>query len=297
VAVARPGVPGRILTALNEDVFGARTLGAVEEMTWASSFDARKIQGWLVKPPDFEPGKKYPLVLEIHGGPFADYGNRFGADMQLYAAAGYVVLYTNPRGSTSYGEEFGNLIHHAYPGHDYEDLMSGVDAAIARGFVDPANLFVTGGSGGGVLTSWIIGKTDRFRAAVVQKPVINWMSFVLTADEAAFFTKYWFPALPWEKPEAYLARSPISLVGNVKTPTLLITGEVDYRTPISETEQYYQALKLRKVEAAMVRIPDASHGIDDRPSNLIAKVAHILAWFGKHRSDSPSASAPIRSGL
>ena len=293
VAVVRAGVPGRILTALNDDVFAAKRLGAVEEITWESSFDARKIQGWLVKPPDFEPGKKYPLVLEIHGGPFADYGNRFGADMQLFAAAGYVVLYSNPRGSTSYGEEFGNLIHHAYPGHDYDDLMSGVDAVIARGYVDPANLFVTGGSGGGVLTSWIVGKTDRFRAAVVQKPVINWMSFVLTADEAAFFTKYWFPALPWEKPAAYLERSPISLVGNVKTPTMLITGEVDYRTPISETEQYYQALKLRKVETALVRIPDASHGIDDRPSNLVAKVAHILAWFGRHRAEGPLGPAVL----
>jgi dipeptidyl aminopeptidase/acylaminoacyl peptidase len=281
----KPAVPGKLLTALNEDVFTGKRLGRVEEIAFASSFDGRAIQGWIVKPPDFDPGKKYPLVLEIHGGPFADYGNRFGADMQLYAAAGYVVLYTNPRGSTSYGEEFGNLIHHAYPGHDYEDLMSGVDAVIAKGYVDAANLFVTGGSGGGVLTSWIIGKTDRFRAAVVQKPVINWMSFVLTADEAAVFTKYWFEKLPWENPKEYLDRSPLSLVGNVKTPTLLITGEVDYRTPISETEQFYQALKLRKVEAAMVRIPDASHGIDARPSNLIAKIAHVLAWFAKHRTD------------
>ena len=171
------------------------------------------------------PGQEVPLILEIHGGPFANYGDRFGAEIQLYASAGYLVLYANPRGSTSYGEEFGNLIHHAYPGFDYDDLMSVVDAAIARGYVDTGNLFVTGGSGGGVLTAWIVGKTDRFRAAVSAKPVINWYSFVLTADGAPFFYRYWFPAPPWERPDEYLRRSPLSLVGHVKTPTMLLTGE------------------------------------------------------------------------
>jgi acylaminoacyl-peptidase len=201
--------------------------------------------------------------------------------MQLYAAAGYVVVYANPRGSTSYGEEFGNLIHHAYPGNDYDDLMAVVDAALAKGFVDPERLFVTGGSGGGVLSAWIVGKTERFRAAVVQKPVINWTSFVLHADGPGFFSRYWFPAPPWEAPEHYHARSPLSLVGNVTTPTMLVTGEEDFRTPISETEQYYAALKLRRVPAAMVRIPGASHGIGNRPAHLIAKVQHVLAWFAR----------------
>jgi acylaminoacyl-peptidase len=223
------------------------------------------------------------LILEIHGGPFADYGDRFGAEIQLYAAAGYVVLYVNPRGSTSYGEAFGNLIHHAYPGDDYDDLMSGVDAAIATRYVDPDNLFVTGGSGGGVLTAWIVGKTDRFRAAVSAKPVINWHSFVLTADMSPFFYRYWFSAPPWERPEEYLRRSPLALVGNVKTPTMLMTGEQDYRTPMSESEQFYQALKLRRVETALVRVPDAPHEMIVRPSQLIAKVTHILAWFEKYR--------------
>jgi acylaminoacyl-peptidase len=201
----------------------------------------------------------------------------------LFAAAGYVVLYTNPRGSTSYGEEFGNLIHHAYPGNDYDDLMSGVDAVIARGYVDEDNLFVTGGSGGGVLTSWIVGNTDRFRAAVVAKPVINWYSWILTADMYPMGVKYWFPGVPWEHQDHYMRRSPLSLVGNVTTPTMLLTGEEDHRTPIAESEQYYQALKLRKVDAALVRIPGASHGIASRPSHLIAKVAHILAWFQRYR--------------
>ena len=283
LAVQRQGRDVVLVTALNEDLLGHKQLGEVEEIWFNSSFDDRPVQGWIVKPPHFDPSNKYPLILEIHGGPFANYGTRFAAELQLMAAQGYVVLYTNPRGSTSYGEEFGNLIHHAYPGNDYDDLMSGVDAVLERGYIDENNLFVTGGSGGGVLSSWIIGKTDRFRAAVVQKPVINWYSFVLNADGPAFFYKYWFPGPPWEHAEHYMERSPISLVGNVSTPTMLITGEVDYRTPMSETEQYYGALQIRGVESAMVRVPDASHGIANRPSNLIAKIQYIMAWFEKYR--------------
>jgi acylaminoacyl-peptidase len=270
------------ITRLNEDLFQYKRLGQVEEIWFESGYDGRRIQGWICKPPDFDPGKKYPLLLEIHGGPFSNYGDRFTAEIQLYAAAGYVVLYTNPRGSTSYGQEFGNLIHHNYPGQDYDDLMSGVDALIERGYVDETRLYVTGGSGGGVLTAWIVGKTNRFKAAVVAKPVINWYSFVLYADGPAFFGKYWFGEYPWENPEPYINRSPISLAGNVNTPTMLLTGEEDFRTPIAETEQYYTALKLRKVETAMVRIPGASHGIASRPSNLIAKVVYILKWFDEH---------------
>ncbi|MEM7369811.1 MAG: S9 family peptidase [Bacteroidota bacterium] len=270
------------LTNLNEDLFSIKKIGKVEELWYTSSFDQRDVQGWIMFPPDFDPTKKYPLILEIHGGPFANYGDRFSAELQLYAAAGYVVLYTNPRGSSSYGAEFGNLIHHNYPGEDYDDLISGVDAVIAKGYIDPDRLYVTGGSGGGVLSSWIVGKTDRFSAAVVAKPVINWYSFVLTSDGYNFYYKYWFPGFPWDHEEHYMKRSPLSLVGNVTTPTMLLTGEADYRTPMSETEQYYQALKLRKVETAMVRIPEAHHGIASRPSHLISKVAHVLEWFGRY---------------
>lgn len=283
VAVSRRGeTDPAVLTHLNSDLLPHRTLGRVEEFWVESSHDGLPVQGWIVFPPGFDPERKYPLVLEIHGGPFANYGSRFSVEMQLYAAAGNVVVYTNPRGSTSYGAEFGNAIHHAYPGYDYDDLMTCVDAVIERGSIDTEHLFVTGGSGGGVLTAWIVGKTERFRAAVVAKPVIHWTSFVLTADFSAFFTKYWFPAMPWEDPEHYFARSPLSLVGNVTTPTMLLTGEEDWRTPMSETEQYYQALKLRKVDTAMVRIPEAGHGIAARPSNLIRKVAHVLGWFDRH---------------
>ncbi|MCP4898530.1 MAG: S9 family peptidase [bacterium] len=288
VAVGQRGSDARRLTNLNADLFGHKELAQVEEIWYDSSFDGRKIHGWIVKPPSFDPKKKYPLILEIHGGPFADYGDRFSAENQLYAAAGYVVLYTNPRGSTSYGEEFGNLIHHNYPSEDYDDLMSGVDVVIAQGFIDKDELFVTGGSGGGVLSSWIVGKTDRFAAAVVAKPVINWYSFSLTADNYVFFTKYWFPGPPWEHADHYMKRSPLSLVGNVTTPTMLLTGERDYRTPMSESEQYYQALKLRKIDTALVRIPGASHSIGRRPSQLIAKVVHILKWFETYRTGEDS---------
>ena len=287
LAVAQAGGV-RQLTDLNQDLLAHLELGDVEEIWYESSYDGRRVQGWIVKPPGFDASRKYPLILEIHGGPFSNYGDRFAAEIQLYAAAGYVVLYTNPRGSTSYGQEFGNLIHHAYPSQDYDDLISGVDAVIDLGYVNEDRLFVTGGSGGGVLSAWIVGHTDRFRAAVVQKPVINWYSFVLHADNPAFFYKYWFPGPPWEHMEHYMERSPLSYVGNVTTPTMLITGEVDYRTPMSESEQYFAALQIEGVPSMLVRVPDASHGIASKPSNLIGKVQHVLAWFERWREETGS---------
>jgi dipeptidyl aminopeptidase/acylaminoacyl peptidase len=230
------------------------------------------------------PPRSIPLLLEIHGGPFASYGPSFAAELQLYAAAGYVVLYLNPRGSTGYGQDFTDQIHHNYPDKDFDDLMSGVDEVISRGYIDRDRLFVTGGSGGGVLTAWIVGHTDRFRAAVVVKPVINWASFVLTADMTNYFSSYWFDGFPWDHVEAYWKRSPLAYVGNVHTPTMLMTGEVDYRTPSTEAEQFYEALKLRKIDTALVRVPNASHDISARPSLLIDKVAYVLAWFRAHDS-------------
>ena len=271
------------LTNLNKDLFDYKKLGNVEEIWYESSYDGEMIHGWIVKPPNFDSSKKYPLILEIHGGPHTNYGFHFSSEVQLFASKGYVVLYTNPRGSTSYGKEFGNLIHHNYPSQDYDDLISGVDFVIEKGFIDEANLFVTGGSGGGVLTSWIVGKTDKFTAAVVAKPVINWYSFVLYADNIGYFYKYWFKDFPWNDPESYLKRSPISYVGNVKTPTMVLTGEKDYRTPMAESEQFYAGLKLNKVETMLVRIPNANHGIASKPSNLIAKVNAITAWFEKYK--------------
>ncbi len=278
---------GRQLTHLNADLFRARTLAPIRPLAVKSSFDQRAIDAWVVMPPHTQFGKRYPLILEIHGGPFASYGPTFSTDDQLYAAAGYAVLYANPRGSTSYGEEFANQIHHDYPSHDYDDLMSAVDAAVALGSVEANELFVTGGSGGGVLTAWIVGRTHRFRAAAVQKPVINWASWALTTDGYPEAVKYWFAKPPWEDPESYWKHSPLSLVGAVTTPTLLVVGDQDYRTPPGDAEQYYQALQLRGVPTALIKVPGASHeGIAARPSQSAAKASAILAWFDRYRTGS-----------
>ena len=290
LAVRLPGDDGaRRITALNDDLLANRTLGEVEEIWWESSFDGRPIQGWIVRPPDFAPSRRYPLILEIHGGPVSNYGDRFSAEMQLLAAAGYVVLYPNPRGSTSYGEEFGDLLYHNYPGQDYDDLISGVDAVIEREYIDENNLFVTGGSAGGIMTAWIVGKTDRFRAAVAQKPVVNWISKTLTADNwyGYYFSRY--DGLPWENPDPYWEFSPLSLAGDIDTPTLIITGEEDLRTPLSESYQLFHALKMREIDTAVIRLPGASHDMSRRPSQLMAKVANIVAWFDRYRA-TPRAS-------
>lgn len=284
LALYRKGKPSTVLTQLNQDALGHKQLAEVQDLRVTSSVDKREIDAWVALPPNFDSSKHYPLILEIHGGPHAAYGPHFAMEIQLMAAQGYVVVWSNPRGSSSYGEDFGNLIHHNYPSEDYNDLMDVVDAVIEKGYIDTDNLFITGGSGGGVLTAWSIGKTDRFAAAVVAKPVINWLSFALTADAYPFFSQYWMADKPWNIADKLFQRSPLSLVGNVKTPTLLLTGEADYRTPISESEQFYQALKLQNVDAAMVRLPGASHGIASKPSRLIQKVGNILAWFERYKT-------------
>ncbi len=291
VAVASGG-KARPLTDLSSSLLQSKSLAQVRKLPVTSSFDQQPIDAWMVTPPGFDPAKKYPLILEIHGGPYAAYGPQFATDDQLYAAHGYVVVYSNPRGSTSYGEAFANGIEKSYPGHDYDDLMSVVDAAIATGSVDPNNLFVTGGSGGGVLTAWIVGKTHRFNAAATQKPVIDWASWSLTADLANFSSPYWFAKKPWEDPMGYWKRSPLSLVGNVTTPTLVVVGSEDYRTPDSEAEQYYEALQLRGIPTEFVRVPGASHhGLAERPSQSAAKASAILAWFDRYRKDGTSTAA------
>jgi dipeptidyl aminopeptidase/acylaminoacyl peptidase len=276
----------QILTRLNDDLLGHRRLGSVKEITYKSSFDGQEIQGWYITPPDFDPSKKYPLILEIHGGPHLAYGPYFSAELQIMAAAGYVVFYNNYRGSLSYGEDFALLLQYKYSSkEDFADHMSGIDALIDLGFIDDENLFIAGGSAGGIATAYAVGLTDRFNAAVAAKPVINWLSKPLTADSMVGQIYHQFPGPPWEHVEHYWERSPLSLMGNVTTPTMLITGENDRRTPISETEQFYQALRLRGVDSAMVRLPDTSHGIASRPSRLISKVDHILAWFERYKTD------------
>jgi len=295
------------LTNVNSDLLDGRKLGQVEEIWYDSVGTAgqhcaavdsspaqpkvgdcskTRVQGWIVKPPDFDPSKKYPLLLYIHGGPHSMYNVGFNFEFQNHAADGYVVLYTNPRGSTGYGQAFGNAINNAYPGQDYDDLMRGVDEVVKRGYIDERNLFVTGGSGGGVLTTWIVGHTDRFAAAVAMKPVVNWYSFVGTTDSADWY--YNFKRLPWEDPEEHMRRSPITYVGNVKTPTMILVGDIDLRTPLEQTEQYYRALKMRKIPTAMVRLADEYHGFNAdfslrHPSNRVAQILYLRAWFDKYR--------------
>ena len=271
------------LTNINDELNKSRAFGETTEFWVDSSVDDYRTHGWIITPPDFDPNNTYPMILEIHGGPHTNYGPRFTPELQLMASKGYVVVYTNPRGSTSYGEEFGAYINQNYPSEDHDDLMDAVDYVLEQGYVDEDKLFITGGSGGGVLTAWAIGMTDRFAAAVVSKPVINWFSFALTADNYPFYSQYWFNEYPWDDPMQYFDRAPISLVGNVTTPTMLLTGEEDYRTPMAESEQYYNALKKQGVEASLVRIPDTPHLIVTRPSNLIRKAAYITGWFDRYQ--------------
>jgi dipeptidyl aminopeptidase/acylaminoacyl peptidase len=271
----------RVLVDVNRDVLDGLHLASAEEIRYPST-DGANVQGWLMKPADFQPGRKYPMVLWIHGGPWSMYSVAWSWAFQNFAANGYAVLWTNPRGSTGYGQDFVNGIQHAYPGKDYDDLMAGVDAALARGFVDPDNLFVCGGSGGGVLTAWIVGHTSRFRAAVSMRPVINWASFVGTTDGNNWYHQ--FKKYPWEDPMEYAVRSPLHHVGNVTTPTLVMTGEADLRTPIAQSEEYYRALKmLRKADTLLVRMPEEFHGWR-RPTHQVAQQLYLLAWFEKYRS-------------
>lgn len=268
------------LTRVNQDLLHGIELGEVEEI-WYDSADGTRVQGWLVKPPGFDPGQTYPLILHIHGGPHAMYNVAFNFSFQQLAAAGYLVLYTNPRGSTGYGTDFGNAIDNAYPSVDYDDLMAGVDAVAARGWVDASRMYVTGVSGGGVLSSWIIGHTDRFAAAAVRAPVINWLSFAGTTDITEWGYHRYDP-LPWEDPAPWLEHSPLMHVGKVTTPVLLMTGELDLRTPMGQTEEYFQALNTVGVEAVLVRFNDEYHGTGSKPSNFMRTQLYLLDWFDSH---------------
>ncbi|MBI1764971.1 MAG: S9 family peptidase [Acidobacteria bacterium] len=273
------------LVDVNKDVLAGVKLGEPEEL-WFTSKDGLKVQGWLIKPANYEAGKKYPLVLWIHGGPWSMYSTAWSWSFQNFAAQGYAVLFTNPRGSTGYGQDFVNGIQYSYPGKDYDDLMAGVDAALAKGFIDERNLFVCGGSGGGVLTAWIVGHTERFAAAVSMRPVIDWHSFVGTTDGASWY--YQFDKYPWEDPMQYAVRSPLHYVANVKTPTMVMTGEADLRTPMGQSEEFYRALKMLKKETLLVRMPEEFHGWR-RPSHQIAQQLYLMAWFEKHMRKEQAA--------
>lgn len=281
VSVTRGG-SSRQLTRLNDLWLSGKRLGQVRELN-ATAPDGTQVPGWILLPAGYQEGQKVPTILEIHGGPYTSYGPYFSTDYQLFAAAGYAVLFPNMRGSTGYGQAFAEAIDKTYPAPNETDLLASVDAAVAAGLADPDNLFVTGGSGGGLLTAWLTGHSNRFKAAAVQKPVINWTTQVLTADGIPFFGRYWMGKQPWEDQSAYWKRSPLSLAGKVRTPTLVVVGGEDLRTPVGEAEQWYAALRLQGVPTALVKVPGAPHSLDGRPSQAAARAAAITAWFDRYR--------------
>jgi dipeptidyl aminopeptidase/acylaminoacyl peptidase len=279
------------LTRVNEDLLARIKLGDVEEI-WYTSSGGTRVQGWIVKPPGFDASRRYPLLMEIHGGPHGMYNVGFNPMFQNFAANGYVVIYTNPRGSTGYGSAFGNAIENAYPSVDYDDLIAGVDAVIAKGYVDTTRMYVGGCSGGGVLSSWVIGHTNRFAAAAVRCPVINWMSMAGQSD-VPLFTYNFFAKPFWEDPTMWLKQSPLMYVGNVTTPTLVMTGELDMRTPMPQSEEYYSALKMRGVPSALLRFEGENHGTGSRPSNWMRTQLYMMAWYQKWRRTSPQAASSV----
>jgi dipeptidyl aminopeptidase/acylaminoacyl peptidase len=274
--------PGQIrrITDVNGDVLQGKQLAKIDEITYTSTGNA-KVMGWVVKPPSFDASKKYPLILEIHGGPFSNYNVGFNYMFQNFAANGFVVLVTNPRGSTGYGSDFINGIDHNYPGPDYDDLMAGVDTVVGKGFIDTSRMYVSGCSGGGVLSSWVIGHTDRFAAAAVRCPVIDWLSFAGQTD-IPYFTYSFFKKPFWEDPSDWLAHSSLMSVGKVTTPTLLMTGVLDRRTPMPQTEEYYAALKMKGVPVKMLQFNEEYHGTGSKPSNYIRTQLYMMSWFNKY---------------
>ncbi len=277
------GAAPRKLTTFNDALFADLKMNEPEEI-WYQSFDGKRMQGWILKPPDFDPGKKYPLVLQIHGGPHSAYGNTFTHEFQWMAAKGYVVLYTNPRGSSNYGQEFGNIIQFKYPGDDYKDLMAGVDAILKTGYIDDKRMGVTGGSGGGLLTNWVVTQTTRFKAAVSQRDISDWTNFWYTAD-FTLFTPTWFHKAPFEDPAEFTARSPITYVTKIQTPLMFILGDEDFRTPPSAGgEDLFRALKYLKRPTVMVRFPGESHELSrsGRPWHRVERLQHIVGWFEKY---------------
>jgi dipeptidyl aminopeptidase/acylaminoacyl peptidase len=280
---AGEGAAPKKLTSFNDALFGDLSMNEPEEI-WYSSFDGKKIQGWILKPPGFDPQKKYPLILQIHGGPHSAYGNTFTHEFQWMAAKGYVVLYTNPRGSSNYGQDFGNVIQFNYPGDDYKDLMAGVDEMLKKGYIDEKQLGVTGGSGGGLLTNWVVTQTTRFKAAVSQRDISDWANFWYTAD-FTLFTPTWFHKAPFEDPAEFAKRSPITYVAKIQTPLMFILGDEDFRTPPSAGgEDLFRALKYLKRPTVMVRFPGESHELSrsGRPWHRVERLQHIVGWFDKY---------------
>ena len=303
-ALERGGGEPRQLTHINDELFSKLNLTEPEEISY-QSFDGKRIQAWVQKPPGFNPAKKYPLILDIHGGPHAAYGYIFEHEFQWMAAKGYVVFYPNPRGSTTYGQDFGNVIQYHYPGDDYKDLMAGVDNVIRRGYIDTKKLGVTGGSGGGLLTNWVVGQTNRFAAAVSQRDIASWEDWWYSAD-FTLFQPTWFKTPPFDGAEEFKTRSPLTYIKNVKTPMMFILGEVDYRTPPGAGgEEMFRALKFRKIPTVMVRFPNESHELSrsGQPWHRVERLQNIVGWFDywlvgipKPEYEVASEEVPVKKG-
>ncbi len=276
----------RQLTEHNREFLNEVALSPSEEILFRSKSDGAEIQGWILKPPGFQEGSptKYPMILQIHGGPHAMYGHAMFHEMQLMAARGYVVLYTNPRGSSGYGEDFTSSTRGRWGEHDMPDVMGALDAILERGYVDSARVGVTGGSYGGYLTNWIIGHTDRFKAAVTQRCVANFYSFFGTSDIGFTFGQYEFGGTPWSDTEKLLHHSPISYVESMTTPLLIIHNEQDLRCPIEQAEQLFVFLKKLGRQVAFVRIPGEDHNLSrtGKPSRRLARLHHLIGWFDTH---------------
>jgi len=280
--------PGQLKTLFdpNSEILAGCRLSQPEELRYPS-FDGRNIHGWVLKPQGFDPTKRYPLLVSIHGGPHSAYGNTFMHDLQMFADHGYVVLYLNPRGSTGYGEQFAAMIQHKWPGDDIKDVLAGVDRVLKDGYIDPARMAVVGGSGGGLMTTWMVTETTRFRAAVAWWPVTNWFTHVGSGDNGFYIASIYRKGMPWDEPADYMEHSPLFRVKNVKTPTMLITGEEDWRTPIAQTQEFYRALKVLGVDTVFLRIPGESHGSGKRPSHRMEVLVNTLAWLDRYIEPGP----------
>ena len=284
LVVGEVGGPMRKATCLNDELLGSRYIAAPERVEFTGA-DGWKIEGWLMKPREFDPAKKWPLVLEIHGGPHTAYGHSFFHEFHVLAGRGYGVLFTNPRGSHAYGQRFVEACVGDWGGKDYEDLMAGVDHALALGWVDPKRLYLTGGSYGGFMTNWIIGHTDRFRAAVTQRSISNNISAFGTSDIGWHFWEHEMgDATPWSGGEKLIFRSPLTYVTSVKTPLLILHAERDLRCPIEQAEQLFTALKVLGKEAVFVRFPEDNHDLTrgGKPKHRVEHARRIADWFDAH---------------
>lgn len=296
LAVAEPLTPGEVysfdldsksaerLTAINDELLSSLALSTPEEFA-CKGVDGWDLQSWIMKPANFEPGQTYPTVLEIHGGPHTMFGDAFFFEFQLLCSRGYVVVYSNPRGSHGYGQKFVDACRGDYGGKDYGDLMAVMDWVVANvDYVDANRLGVTGGSYGGFMTNWIVGHTNRFKAAATQRSISNWTSFTGASDIGSYFTENELNANPWDDPEQMVKFSPLTYVKNIETPLLILHGEEDLRCPIEQAEQLYVFMRRLRKQVSFVRFPGSTHELSrsGKPSLRIERLNAIVDWMDKY---------------